>query len=307
MIHEETLIKAEGRIAGLQQELESIIQALEPLTGWKPRASLLAQCRLISETLSSIAERMDRKLVVTIIGGVGIGKSTLFNAIAGMDDLSPTGHQRPTTRNFVVLCEQREDARFLIDDMGSETIRVVSGPDAHAFPNMILIDTPDTDSAENLRHHELIGQILHHTDVLLCGFSARNPKRRDHIDFMRPFVDAYPKDQLFVVLTECDRVLETELNDIIQDFRACLQTGWDKDVKRIFAVSARAFLKAPGWDETAMPLHPFNEYPALKSMLTDELNSPGAYISTRTKRCDHLMAFLRQQISASIRVPEIRA
>jgi hypothetical protein len=71
---------------------------------WRPAVGLEKSCEEALIMLDRLAERFDHKLVVTLVGPSGSGKSTLLNALAGEDNLSPSGHRRPTTERVVVFC-----------------------------------------------------------------------------------------------------------------------------------------------------------------------------------------------------------
>jgi putative ribosome biogenesis GTPase RsgA len=86
--------------------------------------------------------------VVVIMGSTGVGKSTLFNAIAGAP-LSEAGLIRPTTRRPVALIHPDDAApegEGPLAGFGRHEIEVKS--DASVPPGVMLIDAPDFDSVE---------------------------------------------------------------------------------------------------------------------------------------------------------------
>ncbi|MGD9363852.1 MAG: ATP-binding cassette domain-containing protein, partial [Desulfobacterales bacterium] len=84
-------LKALGKIEGFKNDLNVLRSTLADLSLWLPATRLTKQCDEAIQMIDGIAERFERKLVVTIVGPCGAGKSTLLNALAGIDDLSPTG------------------------------------------------------------------------------------------------------------------------------------------------------------------------------------------------------------------------
>jgi hypothetical protein len=72
------------------------------------------------ELLERVGERRRLSLdhtVVALAGATGSGKSTLFNALTGLD-LSETGVRRPTTAKPVACAWQPERAAGLLDRLG---------------------------------------------------------------------------------------------------------------------------------------------------------------------------------------------
>ena len=110
-------LMARGRLAACRQTIEGFQTMAAKAPHWGASIPLQAECRAALETIEQLEQRLDRKLIVTIVGPTGSGKSTLLNALAGSDELSPTGIDRPTTRQIVVYCRQRADADELLGEM----------------------------------------------------------------------------------------------------------------------------------------------------------------------------------------------
>nr|MBC8443946.1 50S ribosome-binding GTPase [Deltaproteobacteria bacterium] len=175
-------IDVAGKIAADQKEIETLTQTLETTPLWMPAADLLNACRQGSRIVSDLLDRFEANLMVAIIGPSGSGKSTLLNALAGVDTLSETGPDRPTTEQIVVACRKETDAETLLDGFDRNDVRIKAVPAAPGLENLVLIDTPDTDSTQNDLHIPLVNRVIEMADVLICVFDAENPKRKDHTD-----------------------------------------------------------------------------------------------------------------------------
>jgi energy-coupling factor transporter ATP-binding protein EcfA2 len=253
------ILKAYGKIEGLKHDLKLLESRLNAASLWLPAASLKPQCHQAVRIIDGIAERFERKLVATIIGPSGSGKSTLFNALAGVDDLSPIGSRRPTTGNLIVFNDESEDARLLAEALGSDSVEIQSSAAAVLPEQVILIDTPDTDSTAYLKHAPILRAAIDHSDMLICVFDSENPKRRDHVDFLTPFVHRFHGESLVGVMNKCDRLDEQELkNHILPEFTGYLRSAWRNSVDRVLCISARRHLHDPQWDESAGPKHDFD-------------------------------------------------
>ena len=94
-------------------------------------------------------------LVISLMGGTGTGKSTLFNSLAGQI-ISKVGHRRPSTLRAIILAPlevERQLSECPLLNWKSEVGRGESQTQVvtHQRPQLsdsILIDTPDIDSVE---------------------------------------------------------------------------------------------------------------------------------------------------------------
>jgi len=300
MNNDELKIRLKGKMIEVHNRIQSLKEKADGLFYWGKKEPIIAQCDVALNILDNLEERLESKLVVTLIGGCGIGKSTLFNALSKTDTLSDIGTKRPTTRELIICSADKHDAEFIVDKIGHNACSLCSSQAINDLSNIILIDTPDTDSTENLEHHLLLKQIIGMSDVLLCGFSAENPKRWDHLKFMKKFIDVYDKDNLYVFLNQCDRQDEKELKKIIKpDFKTHLEIAWNRKIADIFLISARNNLQNPLWDETAKPKHEYDEFDKLKKVFNN-MSSYEFIVSSRLKKANHLYLYINSIIKENI-------
>ena len=204
-------IKVLSQIEGFKSDIYMLSSHLEGAYLWRPATALKKQCDAMLNWINELEERFDRKLVVTLIGPCGSGKSTLLNALAGVDDLSETGTFRPTTQSLVVLSRDRNNADSLVRHFGRENFEIKSSHAASSLENVLMIDTPDIDSTEQEKHIPMVRKAIKISDVLICLFDAENPKRRDYVDFMTPYVRMFNGESIFGIINKCDRTDEREL------------------------------------------------------------------------------------------------
>jgi energy-coupling factor transporter ATP-binding protein EcfA2 len=293
------VLKAMGRIEGFKNDLHRLNSELGHAPLWLPARSLEKQCAEAVRMIEDIAERFERKLVVTLVGPSGSGKSTLLNALAGVDDLSKIGHQRPTTDHLVVFSGGQvdpDDTGQLADIFDSEVVEIRANPGLDRLEHVLLIDTPDTDSRAFKKHIPIVERTITKSDMLICVFDAENPKRRDHVDFLAPYVQKFNGESLVCVLNKCDRLDEPELKDqIVPDFLEHIGMGWQIPADRVFCISARRNLKDPDWDETAGPRHDFDEFEDLKQLMEMTINRAGFIVDRRLQNAKRLRDFVFQE------------
>jgi GTPase SAR1 family protein len=294
-------IKALGKIEGFKHDVRMLCNAIDHVPMWQPGAGLRKQCDEVLRMIDHLEARFERKLIVTIIGPCGSGKSTLLNALAQVDNLSETGHGRPTTQSIVVLSRETKDADHLKEQLGVSHVDMRSSPAAASLEHVLLIDTPDTDSTQQEKHIHLVKNAIAVSDILICMFDAENPKRKDHVDFLAHYVRLFNGDALMVVINKCDRQDKKELTQIIvPEFLEFIKTAWEKPIQKIFCISARQHLQDPDWDPTARPKHDFDEFIDLKQMIFGTFNQPGYSIDRRVENAQSLRDYIFEEANLEI-------
>lgn len=146
----------------MSESILSVLNHLETLANYQgPWKALRGETRLLSERVTELRareSRLDDVLVVALVGGSGVGKSTLLNAIAG-DQIARTSPMRPCTTRPTVYHPPGTELPF--DEWDSVP--------RSALEHLVLIDTPDSDSIEHA-HREITVDVLKQCDlILLCA------------------------------------------------------------------------------------------------------------------------------------------
>jgi hypothetical protein len=101
-------------------------------------------------------------LIIMLMGGTGVGKSTLLNALAS-GTIAQASFARPTTRDPVVYYHQSIQPHRL--DPALQHCKLVVN-DRPGLEQKILVDTPDLDS-NDLANREKLMQLLPVADIVL--------------------------------------------------------------------------------------------------------------------------------------------
>lgn len=164
--------------------------------------------------------------VVALAGGTGSGKSSLFNALCGLE-LSQTGITRPTTSKAHACVWGHEGADSLLGWLGvppqyRHSRTGVLDASNSELTGLVLLDLPDHDSVRSMHTAEadrLIGSV----DLLVWVLDPQ--KYADAAIHHRYLARMAGHGAVTVaVLNKVDRVEPEELEELLTDLRRLLET-----------------------------------------------------------------------------------
>jgi hypothetical protein len=138
-------------------------------------------------------------LVIVFMGGTGVGKSTLLNALAG-GRIAQSSFTRPTTRDPVVY--YHESVRPDRLDPALQQCRLIPH-DRPELEQKILVDTPDLDS-NDISNREKLQRVLPVADVVL--YVGSQEKYHDRLGWDL-FLQQRKRRAFAFVLNKWDRCL----------------------------------------------------------------------------------------------------
>jgi len=195
------------------------------------------------ELIERIGERMRlgaERTVVALVGATGSGKSSLFNALAGME-LSEVGVRRPTTGQPSACIWAQEGADPLLDwldvprKMRTNRESVLDGTRQSDLHGLVLLDLPDHDSTQ-LSHRLEVDRLVELVDLLVWVVDPQKYADEALHAYLREL--SGHASVMLVVLNQMDRLSTAEAHTCATDLRRLLDTDGLSSVALI-ATSAR--------------------------------------------------------------------
>lgn len=189
----------------------------------------------ITDHLTTVSQRLTHgvdQTVVALVGGTGSGKSSLFNAITGID-FADVGVERPTTSR-PIACVWGENADPLLDRLGiEEDCRYQRESELDIgtqdeFRGLVLVDVPDHDSIAE-EHREYVDTIVPLADVLIW---VLDPQKYADAAVHRRYLQQLQGHErsLMAVLNKLDTVPEVAVTSLLADVGRLLTSDGLKNV-----------------------------------------------------------------------------
>jgi len=246
-------------VDSLGSELDQVLRLLDEPSFFsftaKQRLSLQGKANELSQKLTSIEGSF---LTIGLLGGTGVGKSTLMNALSG-SEIASTSHRRPHTDKVLIY---RHVAANHLPPLSLENVPCHEiTHEASAIKQILLCDLPDFDSLMG-EHQEQVLRFMEHLDILVWVTSPEKYADGRFYELLRMVPKA--KQNFYFVLNKTDLLFEGETLDAGYKKMASVAKQFQGHIKEngiaeplFYTLSAK---EAPASHQLA----PWNQLPTLR-------------------------------------------
>lgn len=233
----------------------------------RPETALFPE---VERRISLLAERegaLADCLLVVLLGGTKVGKTSLVNALAGREIGQASARACFTTRPALYVHESREaQARSRLSGILLPDDRYELHHEA-ALERIILVDAPDIDGIETT-HHAVFDQLLERADLAICVVTTQ---KYDSAALYRILGEKVGFRRTVFVFNRIDEGIpfsQTVREDFLRKIGGFALRPPAGEELPVFAVSALHALQA----KQGAPTGPKGDFPALEALLRERLD-----------------------------------
>ncbi len=234
---------------------EFLKQGLLLALSQEEREALLTSSRNLLDRLDAVS---DQVLIAGLLGGTGVGKSTVMNALAG-ESIASTSHRRPNTDRVLLYRHEEVELPPSIPTSEAPWREVIHRADG--VRQIVICDLPDFDSLVG-EHRDRVFGFLEHLDILVFVTSPEKYADRALYEFLEKVPKARPN--FYFVLNKVDLLFQGEalepayrqLASLTGLFQEYLQKAKVSD-PLVLPVSAEEAVRGTA-------VSPWNQFPAFR-------------------------------------------
>jgi len=249
-------------VQSLQTEIDETIRLLDrsPLFSFTQgeRQSLLSEAKVLSDKLSSIESSF---LTAGLLGGTGVGKSTLMNALAG-SEIASTSHRRPHT-DAVLIYRHAKASPLSLGPVTGIPWREITHHEK-AIQQILLCDLPDFDSMLG-EHRKYVFEFMEHLDVLIWVTSPEKYADGRFYEFLRQVPKA--RQNFYFVLNKVDLLFEENKLETGYEQMARVAGRFQGHIKKTGIEAPLLYTLSSKDASHSDELAPWNHFPAFRQQI----------------------------------------
>ncbi|MBF0501218.1 MAG: GTPase domain-containing protein [Candidatus Riflebacteria bacterium] len=254
------------RMNMLAQFLEERIECCRRLWG-RPEDAMLPDLRRRITILRERESTFSDALLVILMGGTKVGKTTLVNALAGRVVGEASAKACFTSRPTLYVHSSREaQGRARLAGVLRPDDRVECHQES-ALERIILVDAPDLDGIE-ATHHEVFDELLARADLALCVVTTQKYDSAALYEILGRKMGFRRTVVVFNRIDEGIPLSDTVRNDMCNKIAAFALKPPEGESLPLFGISASNALAA----KQGKPAGPRGDFPALEALLRERLD-----------------------------------
>lgn len=211
--------------AALPERLDALAAAADEAEGRLP-VELVERARTVVNRAGHRRRLSGDHTVVALAGTTGSGKSSIFNAVTGLD-LARVGVRRPTTSEPLACIWGTQGVEPLLDWLGIPRRHQVpkesllDSGEADALDGLVLLDLPDHDSTER-SHRKQVDRLVEKVDLFVWVLDPQ--KYADaalHDRYLKPL--SRHSAVTVIVLNQIDRLAPDDVKTCMDDLGRLLR------------------------------------------------------------------------------------
>jgi GTPase Era involved in 16S rRNA processing len=249
-------------VQSLQTEIDETVRLLDRSFLFSftkgEKQSLLSEAEVLSHKLSSIENSF---LTAGLLGGTGVGKSTLMNALAG-SEIASTSHRRPHTDAVLIYRHAKANPLSSGSVLGLPWREIAH--EEKAIQQILLCDLPDYDSMLG-EHRKYVFEFMEHLDVLIWVTSPEKYADGRFYEVLQQVPKA--RQNFYFVLNKVDLLFQGNKPETGYEQMARVASQFQRHIKKtgieaplLYTLSSKDALHS---DELA----PWNHFPAFRQQI----------------------------------------
>lgn len=225
------------------------------------REALLTESRKHRLRLENLGES---SLTIGLLGGTGVGKSSIMNALAGLE-IASTSHRRPHTDQVLIYRHEAGLLPLTMQTMHAPWREITHRADA--VRQILLCDLPDFDSLVGLHRLQVLG-FLEHLDLLVWVTSPEKYADERFYSFLQEAPKA--RRNFYFIINKADLFFTGKTLEIGYQELANVTAGFQQYLTANGVADPLIYVISADQANRRQPTAPWNQFAGLRRQILQQ-------------------------------------